>query len=112
MVVIILFTLGLGFMLSLLNAVMRDIGSVLPIFITFLMLLTPVLYAEPKAGILAHITKYNPLYYLISASRDLVLSGTVPLLRGYLITSISSIAFFVVCLVAFHLTEARIAERV
>jgi lipopolysaccharide transport system permease protein len=109
---VILFALGLGFILSLLNGVLRDIGNMLSILITFLMFLTPVLYAKPKAGTLAHITKYNPLYYMISTPRDLVLMGTSPLLKGYLITSIISIAVFIICLVAFHLTETRIAERI
>lgn len=109
---IILFTLGLGFILSLLNGVLRDIGNMLSIFITFLMFLTPVLYAKPRVGILARITKYNPLYYMISVPRDLVLMETAPLLKAYLITSIISIAVFIICLVAFHLTETRIAERI
>jgi lipopolysaccharide transport system permease protein len=42
---IMLLTLGLGFILSLLNGIMRDIGNMLGVFMTFLMFLTPVLYA-------------------------------------------------------------------
>ncbi len=110
--VIVLFTLGLGFILSLINGVIRDIGNVLPIFMTFLMFLTPILYANPEVGILASITRYNPLYYMISACRDLVLTGNVPLSRGYLATSAASIVVFIMCLIAFHLTETRITERV
>ena len=79
---------------------------------TFLMFLTPVLYAKPTTGILARITEYNPLYYLVSAPRDLVLMGTVPELKGFLISSVISVIILIICLIAFHLTETRIAERV
>jgi len=109
---IILLTLGLGFILSLLNGVMRDIGNMLSMLMTFLMFLTPVLYAKPTTGILARITEYNPLYYLVSVPRDLVLMGTVPELKGFLISSVISVIILIVCLIAFHLTETRIAERV
>lgn len=112
MIPIILLTLGLGFVISLLNGVFRDIGNTLSILIAFLMFLTPVLYAKPESGILTTITKYNPLYYLISVPRDLILIGTVTEWRGYVLSSVLSLVVFLVCLVMFHLTETRVAERI
>lgn len=112
MLPIILLTLGLGFILSILNAVLRDVGNVLSVMMTFLMFLTPVLYARPTKGFLAGLTEYNPLYYLVSAPRELVLMGKMPELKGFLISCIMSAVILIVCLVAFHLTETRIAERI
>lgn len=112
MIPIMLLTLALGFILALLNGVVRDIGNILGVLMTFLMFLTPVLYVKPPSGILAHITNYNPVYYLVSAPRDLVLMGTIPEWKGFLIASIISAIIFIVCLVIFHLTETRVAERV
>jgi lipopolysaccharide transport system permease protein len=109
---IMLFTLGLGFILSLFNGVVRDIGNMLSLFLTFLMFLTPVLYAKPTTGILATLTNYNPLYYLILAPRDLILTGTITEWKGFLISSILSVIVFMVCLVVFHMTETRVAERI
>ena len=109
---IMLLTLGLGFILALLNGVMRDIGNVLSVLMTFLMFLTPVLYAKPTTGILATVTNYNPLYYMVSVQRELVLMGTISEWKGFLITSIISVIIFIVCLVVFHLTETRVAERI
>lgn len=109
---IILLTLGFGFILSLLNGVVRDIGNILPIFMTFLMFLTPVLYAKSTTGILVYITTYNPLYYLVSVPRDLLLMGTAPEWGGFLITSIISVIVFTICLIVFHLTETRVTERI
>ena len=64
---IMLLTLGLSFVLSVLNGVVRDVGNILAVLMTFLMFLTPVLYAKPTTGILAFLTDFNPLYYLVSA---------------------------------------------
>ena len=109
---IMLLTLGLGFILSLLNGIMRDIGNMLGVLMTFLMFLTPVLYAKPTTGILATVTNYNPLYYLVSVPRELVLMGTISEWKGFLAASAISVIIFVVCLVVFHLTETRVAERI
>ena len=109
---LILFTIGLGFFTSLLNGVMRDIGNIISILLTFMMFFTPVLYAKPRFGLLATITKYNPLYYLVSTPRDLVLKGLVLEWKGFLIVCLISIILFIGCLFTFHLTEKRVAERI
>lgn len=108
----ILLTLGLGFILSLLNGVIRDVGNLISILLTFLMFLTPILYAKPNSGALTQITKFNPLYYMISAARNLVLNGTIPDIAGFLISTVVSFVIFILCLLAFHLTETRICERI
>ena len=109
---IMFLTLGLGFIFALLNGVMRDIGNMISMLMTFLMFLTPVLYAKPNSGILAQVTNYNPLYYLVSAPRSLVLQGAIPELKGFLIASVISVIVFTICLIVFHLTETRVTERI
>ncbi len=109
---IMLLTLGLSFILALLNGIMRDIGNIISILMTFLMFLTPVLYAKPASGILARATSYNPLFYLVSVPRSLVLQGSFAEWKGFFISSIISVIIFTVCLIVFHLTEKRVAERI
>lgn len=109
---LLLLTLGLGFILALFNGIVRDIGNTLSLLLTFLLFMTPVLYAKPTTGILATLTNYNPLYYLVLAPRDLVLMGTISEWKGFLISSVISVIVFIVCLVVFHLTETRVAERI
>lgn len=111
---LILFTIGLGFFTSLLNGVIRDIGNIISILTMFLMFFTPVLYAKPQVGLLATITKYNLLYYLVSIPRDLILKGPAQAqeIQGFLLVSLISIILFILCLFGFHLTETRIAERI
>ena len=109
---LLLLTMGMGFMLSLLNGIMRDIGNMISVLMTFLLFLTPVLYVTPATGILARITLYNPLHYLISAPRELVLMGTMSDVNGFAISSAISFVIFIISITSFHLTETRIAERV
>jgi len=109
---LILFTIGLGFLASLLNGIIRDIGNVISILLTFLMFFTPVLYAKPRIGTLATLTRYNPLYYLVSTPRDAILKGVFSEWEGFLIVCFISIVLFIGCLLVFHLTETRVTERI
>ena len=108
----VLLSLGLGLILSILNGVVRDVGRTIPIFTTFLMLLTPVLYATPNTGILGTITQYNPMYYLITVPRDLILVGSTSEWYGFFLSTLLSVVIFFMCWIIFHLTETRIAERI
>lgn len=109
---LLLLTLGLGFIFALLNGITRDVGNMLSLFTTFLMFLTPVLYAKPSTGILASITTYNPLYYLVVVPKDLVFIGMTTEWKGFFLSTALSIVIFIVSILVFHLTETRVAERI
>lgn len=109
---IIFLTLGLGLILALLNSIVRDTGNLLSVGLSFLMYLTPILYAKPKIGILVNLTQYNPMHYLIAAGRDMVLTGNLTEPQGFVYSCVFSVFIFVLGLVFFHLTETRIAERI
>ena len=109
---LLLFTIGLGFMLSLLNAVFRDIANVVSLASTFLLFVTPVLYPEPKAAFFKAFTNLNPLAVLVSGPRDIVVKGYLTQPDLYLIYSGLSLLIFMVSWRLFHLAEIRIAERV
>lgn len=107
-----LLTIGLGFILAILNGIARDIGNALAILLTFLMFLTPVLYARPRSGMLTVLNRYNILYYLIAVPRDLILKGRTGELGPYLACSALVVAVMMLCLAAFHVAETRISERI
>ncbi len=109
---LILLTLGLGLILSLVNAVVRDAANGISILVTFLMFATPILYAKPATGLMAAVTRYNPLYYLVSTPRDLLLLGTIKDLPAFLYSTAFSIVVFGLCWMAFHLTETKVTERI
>jgi lipopolysaccharide transport system permease protein len=109
---LVLLALGLGFILSIANGVVRDIGKGIGVITTFLMFITPVLYVTPTEGFLGTLTKYNPLFYLTTLPRDLVLTGEVLHPLGYAVSVLLSVAAFFIFWIIFHLTETRIAERI
>jgi lipopolysaccharide transport system permease protein len=112
MIPLLLLTLGLAFICSLVNGVLRDIGNGISVIITFLMFATPILYARPDTGIVATVSKYNPLYYLISVPRDLFIFGRVEELSGFAYSSLFSLVVFLVFLMVFHLSETKVVERI
>lgn len=118
---IVMLTMGCAFVLALVNAVSRDVSSMLSVGLMFLMLVTPILYEPPtpdgSAGGAARqisvlLSEYNPLYYLVVGPRDLLLHGQLGHADGYWISTAIAWSVFLVGAVSFHLAEARIAERV
>jgi lipopolysaccharide transport system permease protein len=109
---ILFLTLGIGFIVALLNAIVKDTGNFLALAMSLMMYATPVLYAKPQKGLLMVLTKYNPMYYFVSAGRDLVLTGKISEMSGFTLAAITSVAIFTLSIVFFHLTETRIAERI
>lgn len=69
---LMLFGYLLGILLTPLGMLYhRDVMQALPLATTFLMLLTPVLYPVPEAGIAAGIATFNPLTPLVAAPSGL-----------------------------------------
>ncbi len=111
-VAILCLTVSLGMILAILNSLVKDTGNLLYILLMLLMYLTPVLYAKPLKGLLAVMTQYNPMYYLLSAGRDLFLWGEIKELNAFVWVVLGSILLFLFSLVFFHLSESRLAERI
>lgn len=112
MIPIYLFTLGIGFILSLTAGVIRDIASVLNIALMGFMLLTPVIYPVAGTGMLARFNILNPLNYLVNVPRDYVLTGQTGFPEAFILVSVISVIVFFVGWRLFYLAQTRIAERI
>ncbi|MFX1508558.1 MAG: ABC transporter permease [Promethearchaeota archaeon] len=108
---IVLLTCGLGFIFSIINGIIRDLGKILGLGLTFLLFITPIAYELPEIGFVATLARINPLYYLSIGPRDIALTGTLNHPLGYFISCGLSIVIFFFCWMTFHLTETRIPER-
>lgn len=76
---LVLFTLGLSWFLASLGVYLRDIGQVIGVLMSALMLLSAVFYpvsALPTAY--QHWLYLNPLTLVIESSRDVLIWGVVP----------------------------------
>ncbi len=107
-----LFTIGLGYVLALINGVLRDAGQIITFLLTFWMFLTPVVYPAATTGSKAILNVVNPVSPFVIAAQDLALRGSLSQPQNYLIGCIVSLIVFLLGWRLFHLTEPRIVERV
>ena len=106
---IVLLTIGLSFLLSLMNGILRDTANIVPLFVTFFMFLTPVLYPiSPTKG---YLFKCNILAPLINGPRDLISYGTIKDPEGFVVASVLSVLCFLISWRIFYLVKTKIPER-
>jgi len=109
--ILILMAIGLGFFLSILNLAIRDIGSVVGMFLTFGMFAAPVFYPPPVTFPFSLVNVLNPVSPFLIASQDLLAYGEVrhwDLLGGGIAFAVM---LFLVGWWVFRLTMPRVAER-
>ncbi|MDI6716133.1 MAG: ABC transporter permease [Actinomycetota bacterium] len=109
---ILFLTIGLGFILSLLAGVFRDVVNAISLITTFLMFLTPILYPSPKSGVAAKLLVWNPIAQLVVGPRDLVIFGKLSNPLGFLWSALFALIVFFVFWRLFYLAETKIAERI
>lgn len=106
----ILFSVGLGMLLGVLNVFFRDVGQFFPIFLQFWFWLTPIIYAvDIVPAAFREPLNLNPLLPLFSAYQGIFVRGLWPewsTLVPLLVVSI------ILNLVAFRLFRKRAGEMV
>ena len=113
MIPLLLMIIGMGFFLSLLNAVIRDIGSILVIVMGLGMFATPVIYPPPTTWPLSFWINYiNPVSGFVTAARDLTSVGYLTSPETYASATLLSILIFLAGWRLFHIVEPKIAERI
>jgi lipopolysaccharide transport system permease protein len=106
---VMLLAIGLGFVLSIINLVLRDVGSVLGIALTFGMFLAPVLYPPPTTWPSSLINIFNPLSPLLIASQDVIVSGTLSQPKAFHFSCLFSALVFLVGWRFFRVTIYRVS---
>lgn len=93
---LVLFTMGLAWVLAALGVYLRDIGQMTGVFTTILMFLSPVFYSAERLPENFKTAMYlNPLTFIIEQSRDVAMWGKLPNWEG------NAIALFVSCIAAW-----------
>ena len=76
------------------------------------MFITPVIYdSTDKVLWLRQCNLYNPLTYLITGPRDLVLTGMMRNPEYYLLSIFMATAFFMIALRFFYISEKKVIEK-
>ena len=106
---VMLLALGLGFVLSIANLVIRDTGNALGTVLTIGMFLTPVLYPPPVRWPFTLVNLLNPLSPLLTASQDLIAEGFLTRPEMFATASVLSLALALGGWRAFRVTIPRVA---
>jgi len=93
----VLFTLGIGWFLAGLNVFLRDVSHLLGLVLTLWMLLTPIFYPpEAIPSRFKFVVLWNPLHYIVSGYRSVLLDHQTPALVGLVVVSLLAIVSFYV----------------
>lgn len=110
LVIQILFSVGLGMVLGVLNVFFRDVGQFFSIALQFWFWLTPIVY--PVDILPQHVRSllvFNPMAPLIQAYQGILVLGQWPLWQNLLPVMLTSLAF---CSLGLHLFRKHAGEIV
>ncbi len=109
---LIFLTTGLGFFTSILQVIFKDTQQFINLGLSFFLFLMPIMYTFPSRGFLYYFNKYNPIFFLISVPRDLLIFGHTDDLLPYAISSVLAMLIFFLGWIFFYLSETKLAERI
>lgn len=102
---------AIGLLITPIGILYTDIGKAIPMFMQFLMYVTPVVFAMPEGGIAGLIFRLNPFSYLILTVRDWITGIPVEFLTEFAIVNLGSIFLFIIVLVIYRLAMPMLIER-
>jgi lipopolysaccharide transport system permease protein len=101
----------IGLALTPVGLLYADVGKAVPLVMQFLMYLTPVVFAMPKAGLPATLFQLNPLTPLILTARDW-LTGLTPEYLSYFVgVNVVAVILLFVFWIVFRLAMPILIER-
>ena len=109
--VVIVFSLGIGLILGVMNVFLRDIGQVIPIILQMLFWFTPIVYPItiiPEAY--RHWLNLNPMHPIIDAYQQILVYGNSPQWGGVLIILAAGIILSIVGLFMFRRSSAEMVD--
>jgi lipopolysaccharide transport system permease protein len=107
---IMMFAVGLGILLGVLNVFFRDVGQFFGILITFWFWLTPIVYPItilPETG--RALMAYNPMALMIEAVQGVLVQGVWPVWQSLLYPLVLAMIF---CVLGWRLFRSRSGELV
>jgi lipopolysaccharide transport system permease protein len=103
---------GMSLFLSSLYVYLRDLQFIWALILQAGFFLTPIMYPITIfPDILQKILSINPLYHIMTISRDLLLYGQISSIISYLYVIITSIIFTIIGLYTMIHLETRFAEE-
>lgn len=105
---VLLFSMGVGLILSVLAVYFRDITHLYGVAVTALMYLTPIFYPISSiSGRIRPIIEINPLYLFIDCFREIILYGTFPTLTHTLLSIAWCLAMLIIGTLVFRRRQSN-----
>ncbi|WP_345203979.1 ABC transporter permease [Chryseobacterium ginsengisoli] len=111
-IALILFAFTIGLIITPLGLIYTDISKVLITGIPFLMYVTPVVYAMPRAGIFKILFSLNPLTYIINDTRNTLVGVETNSLVFTLVLTAISVIVLLIGLVIFRKSMPIVIEKI
>ncbi len=110
LLVLVLFAIGIGMILGVLNVFFRDVGQFFTILLQFWFWFTPIVYSPnilPEG--VRDLLKYNPMAPVIMACQSILVYGRLPDWESLLPATVLAVVF---CVLGMHLFRKRAGEMV
>ncbi len=107
----VLFGITIGLFLTPISMLYKDVGKIVSMGFSFLMYITPVVYAIPDSGIMRTIMLINPFTPVILTGRDLLTGSQPEYLTYYLIVLAACIPLFFIALMMYRVSIPILVER-
>lgn len=106
-----LFTLGVGFFLGSVYLFLRDIDQIWSVITRAWWFATPIFYVALPGTAVWRINQYNPMYIIISMSRDTLIYHTVPDISRWLVLLAWTAVSIIVGYSVFLYTSATFTDH-
>jgi lipopolysaccharide transport system permease protein len=107
-----LLTLGIGYFLAAIQVTFRDTQHLLQVALRLLFYLTPIFYdASTISDKYQIVFDANPMFHLVTAYREILIQGTLPVTRDLLLLAMLGGALFGLGRIVFRRASYRFAEE-
>lgn len=110
--VIIVFSLSLGLLFTPIGLIYTDINKIVSTAVSFMMYITPVVYAIPKQGIFKKLFQLNPLTFLFNDARNSLINLRPENITFSLILAFISFIVMLIGMVIFRKSMPIIIEKI
>jgi len=107
----LLFGTTIGLFLTPISMLYKDVGKVVGMGFSFLMYITPVVYAVPEEGLMRTVMEINPFTPIILTSSDLITGASPEYLAYYFVVLAVTITLFLLALLSYRISIPIIVER-
>lgn len=111
LIFVIVFTIGVGFLLSSLMVFFHDVEFLWGVFSMMWMYATPIIYGidllRGKTEWLVMLMEFNPMYHYVSFMRTIIIDGCSPALSEYVICGAFSLGMLIIGAFVFKKTQDK-----